>query len=64
MAIFTSFSGIANTILIISADLSSFTYKKRGIILEGSGENINFFLITATCMVFSLKNGVKLKIKN
>jgi len=31
-------------------------YKKRAMILEGSGENINFFLLTATCIIINLKN--------
>src|ERR1035437_1167229 len=64
MAIFTSFSGIASTFLIISADLTSSKYRKRAITLVGSGENINFFLVTATCMVFGfLKRVLTLNLK-
>jgi len=57
MAIFTSFSGIAKTFLMISADLSSLKYRKRAMTLEASGENVNFFLVTAICMIFNFKNG-------
>jgi len=57
---FTSFSGIANTFLIISADLSSSKYKKRAITLVESGENMNFFLVIVTCMILNFNTSATL----
>jgi hypothetical protein len=55
MALLTSFSGIANTNLMILADRSSLKCRKRAITLVGSGENMTFFLLIVTGMGLIVK---------